>query len=125
MKSVLKVLVRDDGTPDEPKLVDWGHRQLWFMCKACQLPHAVNVALPGDMHGKAPLWSYDGQAEKPTISPSVRCWSNGARGTPDGDSKTCHFNLVDGVQQFHGDTWPEVFRGQHHPLEDVPTWLVD
>lgn len=123
MKVVIKTIGTNTGTAEAPIWQDKGSRQLWFVCKACKSPHSVNVALADGE--QRPLWGWDGNLENPSITPSVRCWTNGPRGTPEGDNRTCHFNLEAGVQVFHGDTWPESFRGQRYQLEDLPDWLAN
>lgn len=45
-----------------------GDDQLMFWCPGCKSIHAVNLSRPADHPG--PVWSWNGDAQRPTFSPS-------------------------------------------------------
>lgn len=103
--------------------------RLWFECPGCGCPHRVMV---GAGHG--PRWSWNGNAEKPTFSPSILVqwseWKPPAT-TPEIRAKiasgevvqapveeVCHSFVTDGRIQFLGDC-------THHlagQTVDLPGW---
>lgn len=74
-------------------------------CPACERLHA----LPSDT-GR---WTFDGNCEKPTFSPSFRHnWGKGG-------ARVCHYVLTAGVLNYCGDcTHP--MAGQSVPLPPIP-----
>lgn len=67
---------------------------LWFWCAGCKLPHSINVGT-----GPGPRWGYNGNAEKPTFTPSVLAsWNEGDA------AKVCHSFVTDGRIQYLGDS---------------------
>jgi hypothetical protein len=67
----------------------WLHR-----CPGCQRLHVIPD------YGNV-RWTFNGDYEKPTFSPSVRhSWSNRGDGGPD---KCCHYFIRDGRIEFCGD----------------------
>ena len=71
-----------------------------FFCPACQVAHTFHV-------GKD-LWTFDGNWEAPTFSPSLNLLPQGGR---------CHLFLKDGIIDFLGDC--------HHHLNNQKVPLVD
>jgi hypothetical protein len=66
-------------------------------------------------------WHYDGNAECPTFSPSVR----ELQGQPGVDQKTrCHFTITKGMIEYHGDNSHE-FAGQTLPLLPFSAGEID
>lgn len=131
MKSVLKRIVTNTGTPDEPIYVETGQTQLWFHCPGCDCFHALNVTLSPEQQatkaagGKGPpCWSWDGNLETPTCSPSIL--SSYEYEKEDGTKirKVCHSFLKAGRMEFLGDCTHE-HAGKTLPLDDVPDWLVN
>ena len=100
--------------PDKEDVFPTGQRQLWFWCAGCQMPHSVNVALGSE---PGPLWVWDGDLDRPTISPSVRVTYGRA-------DRQCHFFLKGGVVEYLGDCTHEL-TNQRVPLLDMPSWLAD
>lgn len=96
-------------------------------CPGCEEMHYI----PTDMDDR-PRWSFNGNVDSPTFSPSVRIrgkqtikvdgkwtgeWVRDAAGNPiDG---CCHYFLHDGVLKFCTDTTHR-FAGQNIPLPDLP-----
>lgn len=86
-----------------------------FLCPGCGQHHGVPIG-----HGKGPRWTFNGDVEKPTISPSLLvrgghhnphaagrpCWCDYKERTGrDAPFKcgVCHSFIVDGRIQFLGD----------------------
>jgi hypothetical protein len=110
---------------------------LTFWCPGCDEAHQVKV---GD--GAGPRWGWNGNAERPTFTPSVLVTSgHHCRGFQPGDSCWCTFNaeevargqppsryrcgvchsfVTDGRIQFLGDCTHEL-AGQ---TVDLPAWPV-
>ncbi len=75
-----------------------GGRLIW-LCPGCNLPHHVSV---GEGHG--PRWGWNGDAVRPTFTPSVLVRYDGADAGADGaPPAVCHSFVVDGAMQFLGD----------------------
>lgn len=120
MKTVLKRIVENVGTVEEPIYQETGQHQLWFICPGCGSAHAPNVALaPGQ---KAPVWSWDGNLEAPTLSPSILVTHSYEK---DGvtHKHVCHSFLKAGVMEFLSDCTHDGANKQL-PLGGVPEWLL-
>lgn len=89
---------------------DTGVRSMLFECPGCDCPHVVYVEGSG-----VPVWSFNGDVDKPTISPSVLVRSN--YGTPPVDT-VCHSFIKDGVIQFLNDC-THALAGQ---TVELPEW---
>lgn len=76
---------------------------LMIQCPGCDGPHMVRVG-PGG-------WTWDGNAERPTFSPSLL-----TRGGESG--ATCHLFVRDGQIQFLGDC-THALAGQTVPMPEV------
>jgi hypothetical protein len=92
-----KLVMQDDG-------------QLAHWCPACGRLHAVQVR--GD--DTVAHWDWNGDAERPSLAPSVRIrrW-RGRR------EMICHYILRDGVIVFLADS-SHILIGRCVPLPDVP-----
>lgn len=77
-----------------------GHTMFW--CPGCDGPHALSVA-PG-------RWTWNGDADRPTFSPSVRVF--------DHTGTLCHSFITDGQIAFLSDC-KHALAGQTVPL---PPW---
>jgi hypothetical protein len=86
-----------------------GEQSLWFFCPGCQEPIRITVNGPG-------TWKWNGDLEKPTISPSILTDGN----KPE---KRCHSFIKDGNIQFLNDCFHEL-KGQTVPLPELPEWLA-
>lgn len=127
MKSVLKRIVRNTGTPEEPIYVETGQTQLWFECPGCGGMHALNVSLSPEQEaaklagaGGPPKWSWDGNLEAPTVSPSILSSYEYGENR---QKRVCHSFLNAGRMQFLDDCTHDK-KGQTVPLPDVPDWLA-
>lgn len=103
---------------------------LSFWCPGCNSVHSIKFG-PGG-------WTWNGDAERPTFSPSVllktghyahdhsgRCWCTYNSEHPDKPAPfkcgVCHSFVVDGQIQFLGDC-THALAGQTVPLPDWPDW---
>ena len=87
-----------------------------FWCPGCEDAHAVNTAEPDN-----PKWTFNGNEERPTFSPSIlvrtghyvpghkgdECWCTYNAAHPDNPAPftcgVCHSFVTDGKIQFLGD----------------------
>lgn len=81
--------------------------QLTFECPGCDSLHVVNIQPPG------PVWSFNGDSDKPTLSPSIRVtWPANPNATEEfkewRTERVCHSFVKDGMIQFLSDCY--------HPL---------
>lgn len=116
-----------------PKLRGLGGGVLTFWCPGCNERHAISCEAPGKNGAR---WSYNGNPDKPTFSPSVlvrsghyvdgdkaSCWCTYNAEHPDEPDKfhcvICHSFVKDGRIQFLSDcTHP--LAGQTVDLPDFP-----
>lgn len=88
--------------------------RLLFWCPGCDGAHMVRVAstdLPGG-------WTFNGNHERPTFSPSILVTYNGPdAGIDDAPPAVCHSFVRDGQIQFLGDC-THALAGQTVPLPD-------
>lgn len=120
-----------------------GGEHLTYWCQGCEEAHSVRIRADGQQVG--PAWGYNGDAEKPTFSPSVLirsghfaahydaqktgCWCTydeelrAAGEEPSGfKCRVCHTFITDGMVQFLSDCTHQ-FAGQTLPLPDLPAVL--
>lgn len=96
-----------------------GGRLTWW-CPGCGRAHQVAV-----FQGSGPLWGWNGDAERPTFTPSVLVTYNGPDAGQDrGDGITappavCHSFVMDGQMQFLGDC-THALAGQTVQIPDFP-----
>lgn len=92
----------------------------------------------GGLHVIPGTWTFNGDLNSPTFTPSVRItgkktiknergewtgeWVRDANGNPIDDC--CHYILTAGQMQFCGDS-THALSGQTVPLPDLPDWLRD
>ncbi|AIF51990.1 DUF6527 family protein [Pelosinus sp. UFO1] len=87
------------------------NKSLLFDCPGCKYPHKVNVEAFEDQ----PVWQYNGNADSPTISPSIRVkWDEG----DDHRQCCCHSFVTDGKIQFLNDC-THALAGQ---TVELPDW---
>lgn len=78
-------------------------QSLMFWCPGCEMPHGPQVS--------GGRWSWNGDREKPTLSPSLLV-------TCAGDGSRCHSFIRDGKIQFLGDC-THMLKGQ---TVEIPEW---
>jgi Family of unknown function (DUF6527) len=87
--------------------------RLTFWCPGCDGPHQVATG-----EGPGPRWGWNGDAVKPTFTPSILVTYNGADAdTPDGIPSVCHSFVTDGRIQFLGDS-THALSGQTVDIQD-------
>lgn len=102
----------------------WGTRY-WFYCPGCKGGHAFQVRDDGG----GPSWSFNGDLERPTFSPSLLI--SGVRPISDEEAdilaagrhvepvpQVCHLFLEDGKLRFLGDCTHDL-KGQTVDLPDA------
>ena len=81
-------------------------------CPACNGPHGIATGQP---NSSGAIWSFNGNLERPTFTPSVRFFT-----TESGVEHTlCHYFITDGSIVFCGDN-PHALNGQTVPLPEYP-----
>lgn len=75
-----------------------GGRAIAFWCPGCDTAHVVYC------EGSSPIWTWDGNVEAPTISPSILVTYNGAHPGQGGEPPArCHSFVRAGRIQFRSD----------------------
>lgn len=94
-----------------------GHRSIMHWCPGCDDVHGIRIEGPD-----GPKWTFNGDYDRPTFGPSVRCFTHyddDHRKLPDGQTRTlCHYFIRDGRIEFCGDS-PHNLAGQ---TVDLPDW---
>ncbi|WEZ84568.1 DUF6527 family protein [Rhizobium sp. 32-5/1] len=90
--------------------------RILFWCPGCDGAHQVGIG-----EGSGPRWSYNGNPDAPTFTPSVLVTYNGRDAGIDGaPPAVCHSFIADGRIQFLGDCTHEL-AGQTVDLPDFET----
>lgn len=76
--------------------IDGNPGEYLFLCPGCNDVHQVWTEIPNDLTGAK--WKFNGDVNKPTISPSLLLRSGNAKGPT-----VCHSFIKDGMIQFLGD----------------------
>jgi Family of unknown function (DUF6527) len=85
-------------------------------CPACERHHHIWIGRPQD-------WSFDGNLEAPTFSPSVKVTYDGRdAGQPGAPAACCHYFLHVGYLSFCADSTHKL-AGKTVPLPDLPDGL--
>ena len=91
-------------------------------CPGCGEMHSIAVEQPFPNGAR---WTFDGNFDAPTFSPSVNITTGPAGdGDPDDKAERCHYFLRHGHLQFCGDS-THVLAGQTVPLPDLPPHVRD
>lgn len=77
-------------------------------CPGCQERHFIPDS-----------WTFNGDIEKPTFTPSVNISANYGPLAKKPGPYCCHYNLTAGVLQYHGDC-SHAMAGTSVPLPDMP-----
>lgn len=98
-----------------PKLRNVANGGLMFRCPGCDEAHQVRVG-----EGPGPRWGWNGNADKPTFTPSILVtWRVPPPREPDDPpDQVCHSYVTDGRIQFLGDC-THALAGQ---TVDLPDW---
>jgi hypothetical protein len=100
---------------------DLTYQMLWFVCPGCKSRKEGDTGLHGlpvNAAVKRPSWAFDGNLEKPTLSPSILSRTEWA-GVP----FVCHSFLRNGVFEFLGDC-THALKSQNVPMESLPDWFM-
>lgn len=93
-------------------------------CQGCKHAHVFPTdkryyegsGIYGPDHRK-PIWTFSGSLEKPTFTPSLRCFYIHPQKKI--EITTCHCIVTDGMIQFQGDC-EHGLKGRTLPLEEFP-----
>ncbi len=109
MKSLLRVVIH--GEVRYPCLM--------FVCPGCKEADGTGLhMLPVDTDQKQPSWDWDGDFEKPTLTPSILTNTGPAE-----NPRICHSFLREGVFEFLNDSTHSL-AGTHAPMPDLPDWVI-
>lgn len=84
----------------------------WFWCSGCDTHHRFVTSLGKGETG--PVWSFDGNEDSPTFSPSLLCNRDNAE--PEVGVHRCHLFLRNGVVEYLSDCTHEL-AGHKVPVE--------
>lgn len=93
---------------------------LFYWCDGCDMRHMVHTQ-PVPNEPGLPVWEFNGNLEKPTISPSVLVNWKGSSNPKLDAIGTCHTFITDGVVEFLADCG-HILAGQKVPLRKVSEW---
>ena len=79
-------------------------QSIWIECPGCNMNHRMPI------EGNHPRWSFNGDFEKPTFTPSIHYKTEG--------KTVCHSFIADGKIQFLNDS-THALTGQTVDLPDV------
>lgn len=102
-----------------PKIVEVEHKLNWtFFCPGCKCHHGISTKAP------APTWSWNGDVEKPTFSPSLLV-KMGPKADPvthlapkGAPRQVCHSFIREGRIEFLSDCTHEL-AGQTVEMEEI------
>lgn len=115
MKSMLR-LVEDPGKGIH-------YTALMFVCPGCALDGTTGLhLLPVNTENTKPAWIWDGNYDRPTISPSILTKGKKPE-NEDEVQKICHCYLKDGWFDFLSDC-THGLKGCKVPIPDLPTWVL-
>lgn len=102
------------------------YEALMFVCPGCirEAQHSTGLhMLPVNSTVKSPSWSFDGNVDAPTLSPSILTKTYHGEGEARIDY-VCHSFLEAGAFRFLGDCTHE-YAGQTVQMPDLPAWVLD
>lgn len=101
------------------------YQALMFWCQGCEILRPDGTEFVGGLHmlpisgdsTKRPVWSFDGNLESPTLSPSIL--------TKTGHTKNfvCHSFMRAGHMEFLSDCTHK-YAGQTLPMKPLPAWTL-
>jgi len=87
-----------------------------FYCVGCKCHHGVWTTKPIIVDGKPHIWSFNGDLEKPTFTPSIHIKRQ--RLGSNTNETICHSYVKNGMIEYLGDCKHE-FKGQTIEIPDV------
>jgi hypothetical protein len=103
------MIPKDDYGMQVSKFFRRAEGRFHHWCPACQ-----------EMHQLPDSWTFNGNLESPTFTPSFKHTGHGEQGV----ERTCHYVLTDGILNFCGDC-THALAGQAVPLLELPVELRD
>lgn len=97
------------------KKIDNTAGQYFFECPGCKEFHAVWTADEGYPH---PIWGFNGDIDKPTVTPSILTRYPANPEATDESERVCHSFITDGNVQFLSDCWHSL-AGQTVELPEI------
>lgn len=95
----------------------WPQGGLGHWCPGCKSGHEINVDRPNSSGAK---WSFDGNMERPTFTPSVNIrWGKFAGQCDYDEGGICHYFITAGRISFCSDSTHSL-SGQTVDLPDIP-----
>lgn len=96
--------------------------EIYVYCPGCKCCHGFPIAGPSydrtrTRLDRIPAWDWNGNLEKPTFSPSLRCYYTHPQTKQ--EVTTCHLILTDGMIHFCADCQHEL-KGKVVPLPEIP-----
>lgn len=101
-KRVLHTVVKTPEDVTSPSFLFW--------CPGCQCAHGVWCASANPTTGA--VWTFNGNMDKPTFSPSLKIEG----GLRNGENGVCHVIVTDGILNYCGDSTHDL-SGQSVPME--------
>ena len=90
------------------------HVSVWFCCPGCGCHHRIPTRpIPADRGGNHPKWTFNGDLDRPTLSPSIKATMRMGDKT-----LVCHSFVREGRIQFCGDSTHRL-AGQTVELDEV------
>lgn len=92
---------------------------LMFVCPGCMEMEGGGTGLhilAVNTDARSPSWTWDGNLEAPTLTPSIL--------TGRGSDRVCHSFLTAGVFNFLGDCTHSM-ANQQVPMPDLPEWVLN
>lgn len=105
--------------PEHNRTVVCNAHLVW--CPGCDSLHRFRSHIDGGTN-TGPLWDWDGNAERPTFTPSLLVRWNGKE-NGQSVSRTCHSFLREGVWQFLPDCTHDLASRQV-AMVPLPDWVV-
>lgn len=95
----------------------WSHDGFGHWCPGCGCGHEIAV---GEKNASGASWTFDGNAQSPTFSPSINCkWGKHADPKCDHEGGVCHYFIRAGKIEFCGDS-THCLKGKTVDLPDIP-----
>lgn len=90
---------------------------LMFVCPGCAEDGSTGLhMLPVNSTEHQPSWTWDGNLDAPTVTPSILT-------SKDDPARRCHSFLKAGVFEYLSDC-AHSLANQHVPLPDLPEWVA-
>jgi len=95
---------------------DLKYQHLMFICPGCKQFGGTGLHVLPVNTDVTTSWTYDGNVEAPTLSPSILTTSGREQ------EQVCHSFLIEGVFAYLPDSTHSL---KQAPMENLPDWLID